>query len=151
MVLLIKEDVNGIFFSADVVLGLIPVLILILTVANTNIDYTDLFLEKSYFQKAQDTAEIMAMYTEQDGHPLLEKVSNALIESQDRKTGIESAKHIVSPFIEKTIGNMKYRFEEINYLEGAEIISNGDINNAKNVGVAVKCYDKFLFRLYVWE
>ena len=56
MVLLIKEDVNGIFFSADVVLGLIPVLILILTVANTNIDYTDLFLEKSYFQKAQDTA-----------------------------------------------------------------------------------------------
>jgi hypothetical protein len=148
---LIKEDVNGIFFSADVVLGLIPILILILTVANTNIDYTNLFLEKSYFQKAQDTAELMAMYTEHDDHPILEKVSNALSENRNQKAGIESAKHIISPFIERTIGNMKYRFEEINYLNGAEIISNGDINNAKNVGVAVKCYDKYLFRLYVWE
>ena len=52
---MIKEDVNGIFFSMDVALGLIPLMILILTVANTNIDYTDLYLEKQYFQKAQDT------------------------------------------------------------------------------------------------
>lgn len=58
MVLLIKEDVNGIFFSTDVTLGLISLIILILTVANTNIDYTNSFLEKQYFQKAQDTAEI---------------------------------------------------------------------------------------------
>ncbi len=39
-------------------------MILILTVANTNIDYTGLFLEKQYFQKAQDSAELMATYTE---------------------------------------------------------------------------------------
>ncbi len=46
---------------------------------------------------------------------------------------------------------MKYRIEEMNYLKGGEIVSNGNINNAKNVGVAVKCYGKYLFRLYVWE
>ncbi len=46
---------------------------------------------------------------------------------------------------------MKYRLVEINYLKGKEIISNGDIKDAKNVGVAVKCYGNYLFKLYVWE
>lgn len=151
MVLLIKEDVNGIFFSTDVTLGLIPLIILILTVANTNIDYTNSFLEKQYFQKAQDTAEIMAIYKEHDDQTLFQKVSNALSENRYKKAGIKSTRNITSPFLERTAGNMKYRLEEINYLKGSEIISNGDINTAKNVGVAVKCYGKYLFKLYVWQ
>jgi hypothetical protein len=148
---LIKEDVNGIFFSTDVALGLIPLIILILTVANTNIDYTDLYLEKQYFQKAQDTAELMSTYTEHSDQTLLQKVSNAISENQNKKIGIERAKNITSPFFERTIGKMKYRLEEINYLQGSEIISNGDIKTAKNVGVAVKCYGNYLFKLYVWQ
>ncbi len=151
MVSLIKEDVNGFFFSTDVALGLIPIIILILTVANTNIDYNGQFLEKQYFQKAQDTAELMATYTEHDDQTLIAKVSNALSENQDQKKGIDSARNLASPFLERTIGNMKYRLEEINYLKGAEIVSNGDISKAKNVGVAVKCYGNYLFRLYIWE
>jgi len=111
VVLLIKEDVNGIFFSMDITLGLIPLIILILTVANTNIDYTDSYLEKQYFQKAQDTAELMSTYTEHDDQTIFQKVSNAL----------------------------------------SEIVSNGDIKKAKNVGVAVKCYGNYLFKLYVWQ
>jgi hypothetical protein len=148
---LIKEDVNGIFFSTDITLGLIPLIILILTVANTNIDYTDSFLEKQYFQKAQDTAELMATYTEHDDQTLFEKVSKVLSENQDKNGGIQSAKNITSPFLERTVGNMKYRLEEINYLKGTEIVSNGDISKARNVGVAVKCHGKYLFKLYIWE
>ena len=151
MVLLIKEDINGIFFSIDVALGLIPIIILILTVANTNIDYTGPFLEKQYFQKAQDTTELMATYTEHDDQTLLAKISNALSENHVQSAGIDSARNLASPFLERTIGNMKYRLEEINYLKGAEIVSNGDINKANNVGVAVKCYGNYLFRLYVWQ
>lgn len=151
MVLLIKEDVNGIFFSMDITLGLIPLIILILTVANTNIDYTDSYLEKQYFQKAQDTAELMSTYTEHDDQTTFQKVSNALSENRDKKVGIDTARNITSPFLGRTIGNMKYRLEEINYLKGSEIVSNGDIKKAKNVGVAVKCYGNYLFKLYVWQ
>ncbi len=151
MVLLIKEDVNGIFFSMDITLGLIPLIILILTVANTNIDYTDSYLEKQYFQKAQDTAELMSTYTEHDDQTIFQKVSNALSENRDKKVGIDTARNITSPFLGRTIGNMKYRLEEINYLKGSEIVSNGDIKKAKNVGVAVKCYGNYLFKLYVWQ
>jgi hypothetical protein len=152
VVLLIKEDVNGIFFSMDAILGLIPIIILILTIANTNINYSDSCLEKQYFQRAQDTAELMATYKElHDDQTILEKVSNALSKNQDKKIGIESARTITSPFLERTVGNMKYRLEEINYLKGSEIISNGDINKAENVGVAVKCYDQYLFKFYLWE
>ena len=148
---MIKEDVNGIFFSTDIALGLIPLIILILTVANTNIDYTDSYLEKQYFQKAQDTAELMSTYTENDDQTILQKLSDAISENQNKKLGIERARNITSPFLERTIGNMKYRLEEINYLQGSEIISNGDIRTAKNVGVAVKCYGNYLFKLYVWQ
>jgi hypothetical protein len=151
VILLIKEDVNGIFFSMDVALGLIPLIILILTVANTNIDYTDSYLEKQCFQKAQDTAELMSTYTEHDDQTILQKVSNALSKNRDKKIGIKAAHNITSPFLGRTIGNMKYRLEEINYLQGSEIISNGDIKKAKNVGVAVKCYGNYMFRLYVWQ
>jgi hypothetical protein len=151
VVLLIKEDVNGIFFSMDVTLGLIPLIILILTVVNTNIDYTNLYLEKQYFQRAQDTAELMSTYTEHDDQTLFQKVSNALSENQDKKVGIETARDMTSPFLERTIENLKYHLEEINYLKGSEIISNGDIKKAKNVGVAVKCYGSYLFKLYVWQ
>ena len=148
---MIKEDVNGIFFSMDITLGLIPLIILILTVANTNIDYTDSYLEKQYFQKAQDTAELMSTYTEHDDQTTFQKVSNALSENRDKKVGIDTARNITSPFLGRTIGNMKYRLEEINYLKGSEIVSNGDIKKAKNVGVAVKCYGNYLFKLYVWQ
>ena len=151
MVSLIKEDVDGILFSTDIALGLIPIIILILTVANTNIDYTGPLLQKQYFQKAQDTAELMATYTENDDQTLMVKISNALSENHDQKIGIDSARNLASPFFERTIGNMNYRLEEMNYLKGAEIVSNGDIKKAKNVGVAVKCYGNYLFRLYVWQ
>jgi hypothetical protein len=135
----------------DITLGLIPLIILILTVANTNIDYTDSYLEKQYFQKAQDTAELMSTYTEHDDQTIFQKVSNALSENRDKKVGIDTARNITSPFLGRTIGNMKYRLEEINYLKGSEIVSNGDIKKAKNVGVAVKCYGNYLFKLYVWQ
>ncbi len=150
VVLMMKED-NGIFFSIEAALGLIPIIIIIMTVSNTNIDYTDSYMEKQYFQKAQDTAELMSTYTEHNDQTILQKVSNALSENRDKKVGIDTARNITSPFLGRTIGNMKYRLEEINYLKGSEIVSNGDIKKAKNVGVAVKCYGNYLFKLYVWQ
>ncbi len=147
---MIKED-NGIFFSIEAALGLIPIIIIIMTISNTNIDYTDSYMEKQYFQKAQDTAELMDQYTENNGQTLLEEVTIALSETPDKMKGAESAKNIIGPFLKKTLGKMKYSLVEINYLKGREIISNGNLKDAKIVGLAVKSSGNYLFKLYVWE
>jgi predicted lipid-binding transport protein (Tim44 family) len=100
VVLMMKED-NGIFFSIEAALGLIPIIIIIMTVSNTNIDYTDSYMEKQYFQKAQNTAELMDQYTGNNGQTLLEEVTTALSENPDKMKGTESAKDIIDPFSEK--------------------------------------------------
>ena len=83
------------FFSA---LGLIPIIIILMTVSNTNIDYTDFYIEKQYFQKAQDTAELMDQNTENNGQTLLEEVATSLSENPDKMKGAESAKNIIDLF-----------------------------------------------------
>jgi len=148
VVLMIKED-NGIFFSIDATLGLIPIIIILMTVSNTNIDYTDSYIEKQYFQTAQDTAELMDQYTENNGQTLLEEVATSLSENPDKMKGAESAKNIIYPFLKKTLGKMKYGLVEIYYLKGREIISNGNFKDAKIVGLAVKCCGSYIFKLYV--
>jgi len=97
VVLMINED-NGIFFSIETALGLIPIIIILMTVSNTNIDYTDFYIEKQYFQKAQDTAELMDQNTENNGQTLLEEVATSLSENPDKMNGAESAKNIVDLF-----------------------------------------------------
>jgi len=94
---MINED-NGIFFSIETALGLIPIIIILMTVSNTNIDYTDFYIEKQYFQKAQDTAELMDQNTENNGQTLLEEVATSLSENPDKMKGAESAKNIIDLF-----------------------------------------------------
>lgn len=94
---MINED-NGIFFSIETALGLIPIIIILMTVSNTNIDYTDSYIEKQYFQKAQDTAELMDQNTENNGQTLLEEVATSLSENPDKMKGAESAKNIIDLF-----------------------------------------------------
>ena len=106
---MIKEDVKGIFFSIDAGLALIPVLILLLTVSNTNMDYTHIYQEKSCFQKAQDSAELMAIYTGHDNQTILEEISTAISENPDPRKAVESARNIADPFLKKTLGRMNYR------------------------------------------
>ncbi|HSQ01827.1 MAG TPA: hypothetical protein VLM77_01065 [Methanobacterium sp.] len=148
---MIKKDVRGIFFSIDAGLALIPVLILLLTVSNTNIDYTHTYQEKSCFQKAQDSAELMVVYTGPDNQTILEEISSAISENPDPNDAVESARDIADPFLKKTLGRMNYRLVEINYLKGREIASKGNFEEARDVAVAVKCNRIYLFKLYVWE
>jgi hypothetical protein len=148
---MIKNDDDGIFFSIDAGLALIPVLILLFTIGNINIDYTHYYNENRYFHIAQDSSELMSNYCGSDDGTILEKVSNALSESSDSEKGIETARTILDPFLKKTLGKMNYRFVELNHLKGKEIASKGNYDNAEEVGVAVKGYGDYLFKLYVWE
>ncbi len=151
MVLMINRDDKGIFFSMEAILGLVPVFILLLTVANTNFDSTDSYVETKYFQIAQDTTELMSKYTGHNEQTLFGEISQALSENPNQINGIKSARDICAPFLEQTLGKMKYRLVELNHLKGKEIISNGNFKDSKNVGVAVKSYGDYLFKLYVWQ
>jgi nuclear transport factor 2 (NTF2) superfamily protein len=126
-------------------------MILLLTVASINIDYYHGYLEKKYFHEVQDSAELMAQYNGPEDQTVLEEVSMALSENPDPRNGVASARKIVDPFLKKTLGSMKYRFVEMKYLKGKEIASRGKFEDAKDVGVAVKCYGNYIFKLYVWE
>lgn len=148
---MIKNDDNGIFFSIDASLALIPVIILLFTIGNININNTHSYSENRYFHIAQDSAELMAKYCGPDDVPILEKVSNALSESSDGEKGIETARRILDPFLEKNLGSMNYRIVELNHLKGKEITSKGNYDNTEEVGVAVKGYGDYLFKLYVWK
>ena len=148
---MIKNDDNGIFFSIDAGLALIPVFILLFTIGNINIDYTHSYNENRYFHMAQDSTELMSNYCWSDNVPILEKVSNALSESSDSEKGVETARTILDPFLKKTLGNMNYRFVELNHLKGKEIASKGNYDRAENVGMAVKGCGDYLFKLYVWK
>jgi len=86
-----------------------------------------------------------------DDKTVLEGVSLALLEAHDPGKGVAAANKIVDPFLKKTLGNMKYRFVEIKYLKGKEIASRGKFEDAKDVGVAVKSYGGYTYKLYVWE
>jgi hypothetical protein len=148
---MIKNDDNGIFFSMDACLALIPVIILLFTIGNINMNNTNSYCENRYFHIAQDSAELMAEYCGPDEVPILEKVSNALTESSDSEKGIETARSILDPFLQKTLGIKNYRIVELKHLKGKEITSKGNYNNTEEVNVAVKGYGDYLFKLYVWE
>lgn len=148
---MIKNDVRGIFFSVDAALALIILAILLSTVANMNLNYyVQSYKEIQYYHEAQDTASIMAVCKGPNGHTVLEDISTSLTEDSGRK-GLYSAHCIADSFLKKTLGKKKYCLVEMNCIHGRVICSNGDLQSAQNVGVAVKEEGKYLYKLYVWE
>lgn len=148
---MIKNDVRGIFFSVDAALALIVLVILLSTVVNMNLNcYVQSYKEIQYYHEAQDTAGVMAVCKDSNGRTVLEDISTTLTDDSSGK-GLYSAHCIADSFLKKSIGKKKYCLKEMNCLHGKEICSNGNLQSAKNVGVAVKGYGKYLYKLYVWE
>lgn len=148
---MIKNDVRGIFFSVDAVLALTILVILFSAVVNMNLNcYVQSYKEIQYYHEAQDTVGVMAVCKGSDGLTVLEDISKSLNEDSGGK-GFYSAHCIADSFLKKTVGNKKYCLTEMNFLHGKEICSNGNIQSAKNVGVAVKGQGKYLYKLYIWD
>lgn len=148
---MIKNDVRGIFFSVDAALALMVMAILLSTVLNINLNcYIQSYKEIQYFHDAQDTAEIMTVCKSSNGLTVLEDISQSLSEESGGQ-GFYTAHCTADSFLKKILGKKKYCLTEINCLKGKEICSNGKLQSAKNVGVAVKGQGKYLYKLYVWE
>jgi hypothetical protein len=149
MVYLMKKDSKGIILSIDAIIALIPVLVVFLSLVNINIDYHT-YHQKRCFQEAQDSVELMAQYMDPNGLSVLDKVSKALSDNTDPNMGVDAAKRVSDPFLNKTLGGRNYCFVELNYLNGREITSNCALEKSGDVAVAVKCNGEYMYRLYVW-
>jgi hypothetical protein len=145
-----KKDNKGIILSLDSIMALIPVLVVLLTLININSDYIPAYHQKRCYHEAQDSVELMAQYMDPNGQSVLDRVSKALSDNLDQNRGVEAAKRVSDPFLNKTLGARNYCFVELNYLKGREITSNSALEKSSDVAVAVKCNGDYMYCLYVW-
>ena len=131
---MIHEDDRGTFFSIEAT-------ILIATITNINIDYTNTRQEIVLYHQAQDTLDLMSS---NGSDSVLDQVSYAVSNKQ-----LDNAKKIADPYLKKTISNRKYKLVEMKHLHGDEIYSNADFNNVDNVAVAVKYHENCFYKLFI--
>lgn len=143
-------DERGLALTFDAVLALIPVLIVLTSVANLGSSHlTTSSLQISH--QAQDSLDLMAQYRDHGQLTILEEITTTLESNHNNATGVEAANLIAGQFLNKTIPRMKYVFIELKQLNKASIVSNGDLSNAENVGVSSRSYGNYTFQLYVWS
>lgn len=143
---MIESDEKGIFFCYEAALALIPVIIILFTVAHINMDYTGPIHEKVLFQQVHDTVDVMSIGEGIDNPSIFEQISYSL-----SKNHLETAKKIANSWLKDALGDKKYRLIEINHLNGEEICSNGNIDDADNVAVAVKCQGSYMYKLFLGD
>jgi hypothetical protein len=144
-------DDKGVIFTLDAVLGLIILFILLAAVASLNDSQLSSPPQIRLSHDAQDTLETMAIYkTCPDGVTVVQNVAAILAAHNNDKTGIDEAGQAAGAYLNQTLGGVKYNFTEDNQVN-ATIAANADMKNAGNVGVGVKSYQSYIFRLYVWD
>ncbi len=139
-------DDKGFIFTIDAALALIPLFIVLATIANITDDYiTSQSHQTRLAHDAQDSLEIMTT------NGTLENITNTLTINNNNATGIAIAGQQSSAFLSKTLPGMKYNLTEVNQLNGTSIASNADMKDAKNIAVGVRNYGNYTFKLYVWD
>lgn len=141
---MIENDEYGIFFCYDALLALIPIIIILSAVTQIQFNPSDSQMEKVLFHQAQDTLDMMSVQNRPEEPSILERLSFSI-----SNNNLESTHQIADSWLKNKLGKRKYRLIEVNHLNGREICSGGEINRAKNVAVAVKCQDQYIYMLYL--
>ncbi len=146
-------DSRGIIFTIDAALALIPLFILLASLAN--ISNADTIFNSDQIRinhDAQDTLETMASYKSGgDESTILQNITDSLIINNNSAQGILLSGQIAGSYLNKTIGNSKYTLTEISQLKGQIIASNADVKNGANVAVGIRSYGNYTFQLFVWN
>ena len=144
-------DDKGIIFTMDAALGLIILFILLVAVAGINDSQLSSPPQIRLSHDAQDTLETMAIYkTGPGGFTVIQNVAAILAAHNNDKTGFDEAGQVAGAYLNQTLGNSKYNFTEDNQVN-ATIAANADMRDAGNIGVGVKSYQSYMFRLYIWD
>lgn len=144
-------DNKGFIFTVDAVLALIPVFIVLVTVCG--VDQGSLILPSQQVRlnhQAQDALDSMSHYNSTQ-NTLIERMVIVLEKDNNGQAGVHAAGDLARAYLDNDLRGMEYKLVELNHLDGATIISKGDIDNAQNVAVGSKNYDGYSFKLYMWD
>ncbi len=144
-------DNEGFVFTLDAVLALIPVFIVLMAVSG--VDQGSLILPSQQIRlshQAQDALDAMAQYRTSE-NTLIEEMVMVLEANNNDAAGVDGAGKLASAYLDDNLPEMNYKLVELNQLDGATIISKGDMDNAPNVAVGSKNYGDYSFKLYVWD
>jgi hypothetical protein len=146
-------DQKGFLATADAIFGLLITFILIGAVLSSlNIPAPSFSQEINPEQDVHDVMEIMATYSvDGNGKTILSEMTIHLISQNNSKEAVESCGIIAGEFLNKTAPGMKYNLMETSNLKGATIVSNGDMEKAKNIHSAVRNFGNYSFQLYLWK
>lgn len=139
-------DNKGLIFTLDAVLAIIPVFIILTTIAYIGSDFSATPTQIRESHNAQDVLETMSTYKNSPtDSTTTQNVINAL-----KTKNYDLAEQIACAYLNKTIGNLKYNFTEVNQLN-TTIAANGNMEKEHNIAIGVKNYDEYTFKLYIWN
>ncbi len=146
-------DQKGFLATADAIFGLLIIFILISAVLNvTNTPMPSFSQEINPEQDVQDIMETMATNPAYgDNQTILTEITIHLLSQNNSDDAVESSGLIVSDFMNKTVPGTKYNFTETQQLNGTTIVSNGEMENAKNIHSAIRHCGNYTFQLYLWK
>jgi hypothetical protein len=145
-----KKDIHGFISIIDGVLAISIILIGILLFNSlVNIPFSDYSTYSNDFKTSQDIMEILATKVN-DEMSVLENIENILRYNNNSKNSIIEVSNILNDSLKDLEFNNNFYFTENNYLNGEDILSSGNINQAENISVATRNIGNYSFTLYVW-
>lgn len=145
-------DDKGLIFTVDAALALIPIFIVLTTIASLGDDGLMISSQQIRISHdAQDTLETMATYKQgTESICVLQNITETLMINKNNDTGRTLAGTIAGKYLNNTIRDAKYNLTEIRQLN-TTIASNSNMASASNTAVGVRNFGNYTFRLYIWN
>ena len=148
---LIKDN-NGFISLMDALLSIF-ILLMVLIAFNMmiDLDVSSLSEKNSDFKTRQDIMDVMSSKVDGRDYTLIERISYILDENNNSIESKREAKALLDDFFSSHL-NQKYHysFVETNQLNGEVLSSNGDFTGAERVNVAIRNYENYSYKLYLF-
>lgn len=146
-----KKDKKGFLSIIDGIFAIFLLIIVFsLFTSIINIPTTDYNFYSNDFKDSQDIMELLSNKIYFKDQSILEKAESILKSNNNSKNSINEVAILIDDTFKKIPISSNYLFSEINYLKGETIASNGEINNAQNISVAIRNVGDYSFILYLW-
>ncbi|MEE3325170.1 MAG: hypothetical protein VZR33_07545 [Methanosphaera sp.] len=148
---LIKDN-NGFISLMDALLSIF-ILLMVLIAFNMmiDLDVSSLSEKNGDFKTRQDIMDVMSSKVDGRDYTLIERISYILDENNNSIESKREAKALLDDFFSSHL-NQKYHysFVETNQLNGEVLSSNGDFTGAERVNVAIRNYENYSYKLYLF-
>ena len=148
----LMKDNNGFISLMDALLSIF-ILLMVLIAFNMmiDLDVSSLSEKNGDFKTRQDIMDVMSSKVDGRDYTLIERISYILDENNNSIESKREAKALLDDFFSSHL-NQKYHysFVETNQLNGEVLSSNGDFTGAERVNVAIRNYENYSYKLYLF-